>query len=59
MRTELPKLSPVECRRRAEERAQPDADGWAASRVPEATMWALLAIAGELAELRRELRQRR
>jgi hypothetical protein len=52
MPTELPKLSPVECRRRAEDCAD-------RSDVTRSVMWSLLALTGEVAELRRELRQRR
>jgi hypothetical protein len=49
---ELPELSPAECRRRAEQAAS-------RSQVAESVMWALLAISGDLAGLRRELRQGR
>jgi hypothetical protein len=52
MARELPKLAPVECRKRAEDAAE----GSDASR---SVMWSLLAIAGELADIRRDLRQRR
>jgi hypothetical protein len=49
---ELPELSPVECRRRAEQAA-------ARSQVGESVMWGLLALAGEVAEVRRELKKAR
>ncbi|WP_281891737.1 hypothetical protein [Phytohabitans aurantiacus] len=52
MATELPELSPAECRRRAEQAAQQ-------REVGESVMWALLAISGDLSALRRELRQGR
>lgn len=45
-------VSPPECRRRAARHAE-------LHDLPAAGIWALLAIAGELAELRRELRRSR
>ncbi|MEU5950327.1 hypothetical protein ABZ793_32955 [Micromonospora sp. NPDC047465] len=44
--------SPGECRRLA-------TDAAAANHVSRSVIWALLAIAGELAEIRRELRRSR
>lgn len=41
---------PVDCRRRAEDGSRGET---------ERVVWALLAIAGELAEIRRELKRRR
>lgn len=43
-------IEPLECRKRAEDGSGNDG---------ERLVWAALAIAGELAEIRRELRKRR
>jgi len=52
MPTELPKLSPVEYRRRAEDAAE-------RSDRETSVMWSLLAIASDLAEIRHEMKRRR
>lgn len=52
----LPQREPQECRSRAEELlALPDTNGAA----PHAIAWALLAVAGELHEIRRQLQRKR
>ncbi|MFJ4987896.1 hypothetical protein ACIP9H_29345 [Streptomyces sp. NPDC088732] len=52
-RPRLPQTEPHEARRRAE-----DLLGLGEVDIPQATAWALVAIAGELAEIRRTLRRR-
>ncbi|MFH8805479.1 hypothetical protein ACH4F6_39060 [Streptomyces sp. NPDC017936] len=52
-RPRLPRLEPQEYRVRAEE-----ALGGSDSNTPWAIAWALLAVAGELHEIRRQLRKR-
>lgn len=51
----LPQAEPHECRRRAEDflgLGDVDVD------VPRAIAWGLLAVAGELAEIRKQIRKR-
>ncbi|GAA2985304.1 hypothetical protein [Streptomyces fulvorobeus] len=48
-RAPLP-VEPLECRQRAEDTALPDTDR---------LLWAVLAVAGELADIRRALAKRR
>lgn len=50
---ELPQHEPQECRRRAEDCLTIDDDA------PRAVAWALLAIAGELHEVRRSMVRKR
>jgi hypothetical protein len=51
----LPKVEPQECRRRAEQCLEDDVSG---VDVPRAIGWALLAIAGELHERRKQISRR-
>lgn len=50
-----PEVEPQECRRRAEQCLEDDVSG---VDVPRAIGWALLAIAGELHEICKQLRRR-
>lgn len=51
----LPQVEPRECRRRAEQCLENDVSG---VDVPRAIGWALLAVAGELHEINRQMRRR-
>ncbi|GAA3854262.1 hypothetical protein GCM10023084_05570 [Streptomyces lacrimifluminis] len=53
---QLPQCEPQECRSRAEELL---AVGATVEAVPRAVAWALLAVAGELHEIRRQSQRKR